>query len=228
MTGHRVVTGKTLPWTQEARRLLIVALVLLLAGCTSVSRSTSDSFRLLFNRQVEVSPEQVAANRFPQAQIRTPDLSAVMVLGYIDEGQQVWYAADHAVFRLDANGLLVGTTGLGRDLQGRIIGASPFGRLTDVVAPITVQREYDWLPAYAMGVQVQGTVTRAGTDTVEILGRKRELARFEEVLRGGGMKERNIYWADPTTGFIWKSKQYLAPGYAVELVQLKPYRQAKD
>ena len=202
--------------------------MLLLSSCTTASRSTSESFRLLFNRQVEVSPEQVAANRFPQAQIRTPDLSAVMVLGYVDEGQQVWYAADHAVFRLDSNGVLLGTTGLGRDLQGRITGASPFDRLADVVAPVTVQREYDWLPAYAMGVQVTGTLTRAGTDTVEILDRKRELARFEEVLQGGGMKERNIYWADLATGFIWKSKQYLAPGYAVELVQLKPYRQAKD
>ena len=228
MTGHRVVTDKVLLSIRESRLLLVAALVLLLAGCTSVSRGTSESFRLLFDRQVEVSPEQVAANRFPQAQIRTPDLSAVMVLGYIDEGQQVWYAADQAVFRLDSNGVLLGTTGLGRGLQGRIIGASPFDRLTDVVAPVTVRREYDWLPAYAMGVQVQGTLTRAGTDSVEILGRKRELARFEEVLQGGGMKVRNIYWAEPTTGFIWKSKQYLAPGYAVELVQLKPYRQAKD
>ncbi len=200
--------------------------VVLLAGCTTASRGTSDAFRLLFNRQVEVTPEQVAANHFPQAQVKTPDLSALIVLGYVDDGQQVWYAGNHAVFRLDSAGMLTGTTGLGRDLQARIIGESPFTRLLDVAAPVTVQREYDWLPAYKSSVPVIGTLARVGTDTVEILDRKRDLVRFEETLLGSGMKERNIYWADPSTGFIWKSRQYLAPGYAVDLVQLKPYRPA--
>ncbi len=208
-------------------RLGCAALVVsLLAGCTTASRGTSDAFRLLFNRQVEVTPEQVAANRFPQAQVKAPDLSALIVLGYIDDGQQVWYAGNHAVFRLDSAGMLIGTTGLGRDLQARIIGQSPFTRLLDVAGPVTVQREYDWLPAYKAGVPVIGTLARVGTDTVEILDRKRDLVRFEETLQGSGMKERNIYWADPSTGFIWKSRQYLAPGYAVDLVQLKPYRPA--
>jgi len=200
--------------------------VLLLAGCTTASRGTSDAFRLLFNRQVEVTPEQVAANRFPQAQVKAPDLSALIVLGYVDDGQQVWYAGNHAVFRLDSAGMLIGTTGLGRDLQARIIGDSPFTRLLDVAAPVTVRREYDWLPAYKSGVPVVGTLARVGTDSVEILDRKRDLVRFEETLQGSGMKERNIYWADPSTGFIWKSRQYLAPGYAVDVVQLKPYRPA--
>ena len=200
---------------------------LVLAGCTTASRGTGDAFRLLFNRQAKVTPEQVAANRFPQAQIKAPDLSALMVLGYVDDGRQTWYAGNHAVFHLDSTGLLTGTTGLGRDLQTRIIGASPFAHLLDVTTPVTVQREYDWLPAYKVGVPVTSTLVRAGTDTVEILEQERRLVRFEETLQGGGMKERNIYWADPSTGYIWKSRQYLAPGYAVELVQLKPYQQAR-
>ena len=37
-----------------------------------------------------------------------------------------------------------------------------------------------------------------------------------------------VYWADPSTGFILKSRQYLAPDYAVDMVQLKPYRKAQD
>lgn len=226
MTARYVVTGKLLPPAAKSRLACLFASALLLAGCTTASRSTSDAFRLLFNRQVEITPERVAANRFPQAQVKAPDLSALIVLGYIDDGQQVWYAGNHAVFRLDSAGLLTGTTGLGRDLQARIIGESPFPRLLDVISPVTVQREYDWLPAYKSGVPVIGTLARVGTDTVEILERKKDLVRFEETLQGSGMKERNIYWADPSTGFIWKSRQYLAPGYAVDLVQLKPYRQS--
>lgn len=225
MTRRLVIVTRPLRNTRSVAALLAV---LLLAGCTTASRGTSEAFRLLFNRQVTATPEQVAANRFPQAQIKAPDLSAVMVLGYVDDDQQTWYAGSHAVFRMDSAGILTGTSGLGRDYQSRIVGESPFPNLLSVVSPVTLQREYDWSPAYKMGVPVTGTLVRAGTDTVEILGQKRDLVRFEETLRGGGMKERNIYWADAATGFIWQSRQYLAPGYAVELVQLKPYRQGRE
>ncbi|MBJ7515750.1 MAG: YjbF family lipoprotein [Stenotrophomonas sp.] len=204
------------------------ALVLALGACTSASRSTSDSFRLLFNRQVEATPAQVAANRFPQIQLRAPDMSAVMVLGYVDDGQQAWYAGKEAVFHLDRDGLVTGTSGNGRQILNRIVGDSPFHHLGAVTTAVQVQRQYDATPAYAVSVPVTGTLTRHGMDKVEILGRQMQLVRFEERLRGGGMHATNLYWADARTGFIWKSRQHLAPGYAVELIQLKPYRPTQD
>ncbi|MBD8694861.1 YjbF family lipoprotein [Stenotrophomonas sp. CFBP 13718] len=207
--------------------LASVLATLVLGGCTSASRSTSDSFRLLLQRDVQATPAQVAANRFPQVQLSAPDLSAVMVLGAIDGAQQSWFAGSLAVFQLDDTGLLRGTSGLGRSYQTRIVGASPFSRLLSLGAPVTVSREYDWVPAYALGVKVTGTLSRAGSESVEILGRKVTLLRFEETL-SGGLTARNVYWADPSTGFILKSRQYLAPHYAVDMVQLKPYRKAQD
>lgn len=228
MAPHSVSVTGPRPPSRMTRPLTGLAMLLVLAGCTTASRSTSDAFRLLLHRQVSVSAEQVAANRFPQAQLKAPDLDAVIVLGYVDDGHQTWYAGNHAVFRLDSNGLLLGTTGLGRDLQARILGDSPFDHLADVTAPVQVQREYDWRPRYQFGVKVTGTLSRAGMETVDVLGRPLQLARFEEVLQGGGMKARNLYWADPSTGFIWKSRQSLAPGYVVELLQLKPYRKARN
>ncbi len=203
-------------------------LAIFLSGCTTASRSTSESFRLLVNKQVKVSPSAVAANRFPQAQIRTPDLTALIVLGYVDDVRQTWYAADLAVFHMNAQGLLTGSTGLGRSTQARIKGPSPFDHLELVDSPVKIEREYDWVPSYSFGVPVTGTLHRAGIDTIDILGKKLELVRFEEKLEGGGMDGRNIYWADSETGFIWKSRQYLAPNYPVEMIQLKPYRQATD
>lgn len=203
-------------------------LVLGLAACTSASRSTSDSFRLLLNRQVEPAPAQVAASRYPLIQLRAPDMSAVMVLGYVDDGQQVWYAGNEAVFQLDRDGLVTGTSGNGRRISNRIVGDSPFHDLAAVTTPVQVQRQYDATPAYAVSVPVTGTLTRHGMDKVEILGRQMQLVRFEEHLQGGGIGATNLYWADATTGFIWKSRQHLAPGYAVELTQLKPYRTAQD
>jgi hypothetical protein len=36
----------------------------------------------------------------------------------------------------------------------------------------------------------------------------------------------NHYWVDPADGFIWKSHQFVAPGLPLDLVQLRPYRDA--
>jgi len=216
---------------REARWALLpciaLASTMLLAGCTTGSRATSDLFRLLFQKQVQTTTVQVAATPYPQAQLKAPDMAAVMVLGFVDEGQQTWYAGNHAVFKLDANGLLVGTSGNGRELHTRIVGPSPFSNLATLQGIARVQREYDWIPGYRMGVQTHGTVERGPLESVQILGRKHDLIRFDERLEGG-MRAHNIYWADPATGFIWKSRQQLSPDYEVELIQLKPYRTWKD
>ncbi|WP_457894812.1 YjbF family lipoprotein [Stenotrophomonas hibiscicola] len=207
--------------------MMTLSMLALLAGCTTASRATRDSFRLLLKRQVTATPEQVAANRFPQAQLKAPDLSAVMVLGYVDGGRQSWYAGSNAVFQLDDTGLVTGVSSSDRQIQARIAGASPFTRLHALNSTTTVQREYDWIPGYRMGVRATGTLTRGGIESVSILGKERSLIRFDERIEGG-FHAHNIYWADPSTGFIWKSRQQLGPSYTVELVQLKPYRAAKD
>lgn len=212
---------------RRACLLLAASTLLVLGGCTTGSRATSDSLRLLFKRQIEANPDQVAANQYPQAQVRTPDLSAIMVLGFIDDGQQIWYAGNQTVFRLDEDGIVVGMSGNGRQLRSRIIGASPFAKLATISGKATIKREYDWIPGYKIGITAQGTLDRGPTESVDILGVKRNLVRFDERLEGG-LKAHNVYWADATTGFIWKSRQQLSPDYTIELVQLKPYRLSKD
>lgn len=210
-------------WDRLGRISLLALLLAACTGCTTGSRATSDTFRLLLNRNIEATPEQVAANRFPQAQVRSKDISAVMVLGYVDAGKQAWFAGSHAVFYLDSRGLVTGTSGLGRTFETQILPPSPFDHLTTLTAEATVNRKFDWSTRYEMGVNVTGTLKRVRTERVEVLGRQMDLIRFEESLLGDSIRATNLYWADPATGFIWKSKQYLAPGYAVELVQLKPY-----
>jgi hypothetical protein len=213
-------------WEKLSRISLLALMLAACAGCTTGSRATSDTFRLLLERNVEATPAQVAANRFPQAQIRSKDISAVMVLGYVDAGRQAWFAGSHAVFYVDSRGLVSGTSGLGRTFETRILAPSPFDNLTTLTDEVAVAREFDWSTRYEMGVKVTGTLKRVRSERIEILGKPMDLTRFEESLVGDSIRATNLYWADPATGFIWKSKQYLAPGYAVELVQLKPYRPA--
>lgn len=208
--------------------LLVAVAALLFSGCTTGSRSTLDTFRLITHRPAQATAEGVASNRFPQMQVETPDLTAVAVLGYVDGGRQQWFAGSHAVFEMDAHGLLLGGSGLGQQWHARIDGPSPFDDLRTVTTPVAVQRRYDWIPAYQVDVAVTGILRRGELEQVEILGSRRTLQRFDEQLQGGGMSGRNVYWADPATGFIWKSRQHLAPGRVAELTQLKPYRPAKD
>jgi len=59
---------------------------------------------------------------------------------------------------------------------------------------------------------------------VEILGTAYRLERYEEVLVGPDVAFTNVYWVEPDSGFIRKSLQIAAPGVALELTQLKPYR----
>ncbi|MFT4248547.1 MAG: YjbF family lipoprotein [Pseudomonas sp.] len=204
--------------------------MLALGGCTTVSRSTSEAIGLLFKGRplIEPTPEQVAAVRYPQILLRAPDIDGVVVLGYIDEGRQAWFAGRNAVFYLREDGQIVGSAGLGRTVSIRIQGENPFPHLASLQQAVTVQRRYDWMPGYRYDVPVTGNLRRVGSESIEILGHPLQLTRFEETLKGPGLSETNIYWADPATGFVWKSRQYLAPGYPVEIVQLKPYRPAKS
>jgi len=204
--------------------LTVVALVAFLTGCTTGSRATTDSFRLLVNQQAKATMEQVAANPYPQLQLKATDLSAVAVLAYVDQGNLAWFASNQAVFYTDIRGLLLSTTGLGRSYHSKIVGASPFENLNALTGTTKVSRKYDWLPGYQFDAEVTGTLTRLNNESVDLLGRRISLTRFEEHLTGSGMNETNVYWVDPATGTILKSRQYLAPGYKVELQYLKPYR----
>jgi hypothetical protein len=213
------------------RRLLAgMALIgaMLASGCTSLSSSTLDAFRLVGRNQASVSAEQVAANRFPQAQLQAPSLDAVLVLGYVDAGRQVWYAGKHAIFWMDARGLVTGMSGMGRRIESHIIGTSPFDDLTAVRDTVEFKRTYDTIPDYQFGVEAVSTLKRNREESVRILDRRMRLVRFDERVDGPGFTLKNTYWADPASGFIWKSRQHLAPDYAIEVTQLKPYRSTKD
>lgn len=208
--------------------LTLAALVAFATGCTTGSRATTDSFRLLVSQQAKATVEQVAANPYPQLQLKAKDLSAVAVLAYVDEGSLAWFASNQAVFYTDIRGLLLSTAGLGRSYRSTIVGASPFENLNTLKGTTTVSRKYDWLPGYKFNVEVTGTLTRLNDESVELLGHRMSLTRFEEHLTGSGMNETNVYWVDSATGTILKSRQYLAPGYKVELQYLKPYRPSKN
>jgi len=207
-----------------------LAIVAFLAGCNTTSHTALDTVRLIASggRDITPDPAEVAASPYARIQTEGGGIRAVMVLGNDDSGLESWYGdRRHIVFLRE--GLLAGTFGLSHDVEDiRIEGDNPFAHLAMVgEQPVAVSRRYDWRASYRYGVPVTGQLSRRGSEVVEILGTTRTLVRYEEVLRGPGVDARNEYWAEPDTGFIWKSRQFVAPGAMLEIVQLKPYRRER-
>ncbi|MGO3127123.1 MAG: YjbF family lipoprotein [Luteimonas sp.] len=194
-----------------------------MTGCTGLPRGSLDAARLaITGSSVDVTAEQVAANPFAQILVDAPDGQALMVLGNDDAGLTSWYSPDRRIVFL-RDGVLAGTSGLAADaVDIRIVGDNPFERLASITSATTVRR-YDWMPGHRYGVELRGSLQRGSIESIEILGTTRRLQRFDEALEGAGMHAHNRYWADPATGAIVRSREFVAPGVELEITVLKPY-----
>ncbi|MET0256361.1 MAG: YjbF family lipoprotein [Luteibacter sp.] len=223
-----------LPETQRAwvalRHLLsggLALALLLLAGCSSVSRGSIESVRLAFSgEKVNPTPASVAASPYFQLQANSPAGEAILILAKTERGELGWYGSGHdIVFTRD--GLVARTVGLPQNLDASAFpGDNPFrAGLQHLAGPTGYTRRMDWSPGYRYGVILQGQLVPKAMEDVEILGTVRRLRRVDESLSGPGVHLSNRYWVDPADGFIWKSRQYVAPDYPLELIQLRPYRE---
>lgn len=211
-------------------RLLFVWPLLLtgLHGCSELSRSSVSAMKLAMRGQPQVQPTaaDVAAKPYYQLQATGPDGSAVLILGNLDGQRQAWYG-NHGVVVFIKHGRVVQTTGLRQNLDGLQLPADdPFARgLHTLSAPVTYRVGKDWSPGYRYGVPVDATLTPAGHEQISILDTIHDVLRVDEQLSAPALHYHatNHYWVDPRDGFIWKSEQQVAPGLALQLVQLRPY-----
>lgn len=222
------------PETQRARVALrtlfsggLALATALLAGCSTVSLGSVESVRLAFTGdKVDATPESVAASPYFQLQVNAPAGEAILILAKTEQGELGWYGDTHdIVFTRD--GLVDRTVGLPQNLDASAFpGDNPFhSGLQNLTGPVNYTRRMDWSPDYRYGVILQGQLEPRGIEDVEILGKVRRLRRVDESLTARGVHLSNRYWVDPSDGFIWKSRQYVAPDYPLELIQLRPYRE---
>ncbi|NID14567.1 YjbF family lipoprotein [Luteibacter yeojuensis] len=207
----------------------ILGLVLVaLTACSSVSRGSLESIRLAMRRpSVHPTAESVAATPYFQMQANGPDGEAILILARVANGELGWYGSGHDVL-FTRDGLVVKTIGLPQNLDDSAIpGANPFhDGLQHLVAPVDYTRRLDWSPDYRYGVLAQARLEPKALEDVDILGTVHRLRRIDEHVSvpSAGVSMTNRYWVDPADGFIWKSRQYVAPGLPLELIQLQPYR----
>ncbi|KPN17058.1 hypothetical protein AO715_02935 [Xanthomonas sp. Mitacek01] len=195
----------------------------MLAGCAGLSRSSFDAAKLALKRDaLAIDAAQVAASPWAQIRVDGPHGASLMVLGNDDAGLTSWYSPDRKIVFL-RGGILAGTEGLDIDaVEICMLGENPFTRLSAVTVANT-KRRYDWAPGYRHGVVLRGELRQGPIENIEILGVSRQLRRFDESLRGSGFEALNRYWADPSTGAILRSRQFVSPGMYLEISVLKPY-----
>ena len=205
--------------------IAVPALSLLLAGCGAVAQASLKGAGIVLRGKpdVAVNADTVAASRFAQIKVTSSEGGAILVLGNIDGERQAWYSSDENIVFLQ-QGLIVATHGGAPELRGMsVLGSNPFNDLRTVLPGTTVQRRYDVMPGYRYGMTAIGTLQPLGLETLNILGKTRNLLHVRESLQGDDWVATNHYWVDPGNGFIWKSAQAIAPGASLEIIQLKPF-----
>lgn len=223
------------PLTQRASvaprflHAVVCALALwLVAGCSTVSVGSVESLRLaLHGDTADATPASVAASPYFQLQVDASSGRAILILANTAHGVLGWYGVGHdIVFTRD--GLVTRTVGLPQNLDTSVFpGADPFHEgLHRLHGTTRYTRRMDWSPGYRYGVVLDGQLVPGGLEDVTILDTVHRLRRVDETLVGQGVHLHNRYWVDPADGFIWKSRQYVAPDYPLELVQLRPYRES--
>lgn len=203
--------------------------IVMLAGCTAVSSSSVDAVKLVIRQHRDHGPTaaEVAARPYYQMEATTSEGRAVLILGNVDGLREDWYGS-HGVVVFLKHGQVVQTAGLSQNLAGlRQSPNNPFAHgLQHLNGPLEYVRHEDWSPGYRYDVPVQVRLIPAGTEQLTILGQTHTVLRVDEQLSApaAGFRATNHYWVDPADGFVWKSVQQVAPGLAITLVQLRPYR----
>ncbi len=203
--------------------------IAMLAGCTAVSSSSVDAVKLVVQQHRYHGPTaaEVAARPYYQMEASTREGHAVLILGNIDGAREDWYGS-HGVVVFLKYGQIVQTAGLSQNLDALHQPAdNPFTHgLQHLAGPTDYVRDEDWSPGYRYGVPVHARLVPAGTVHLTILGQTHTVLRVDEHLSApaAGYRATNHYWVDPNDGFVWKSVQQVAPGLAITLVQLRPYR----
>lgn len=221
--SRRGLQGPTWTW------LGVMLCALALGGCTTISASSYDTVKLALHQRHPLSLTAASVDARPYFQLEAISGAgqAVLILGGVDGPRQYWYGQDGVILVLD-HGQLVQTVGLAQNLDNvRQPAANPFTTgLQHLTGPVGYVRRDDWSPGYRYDVPVNARLVPMGTTRLTILGRVHTVLRVDETLDAplAHYRATNHYWVDPRDGFIWKSEQQIAPGLAVTLVQLRPYR----
>lgn len=195
------------------RRSLCVVF-LLLTGCAR----DSDVLRLgsFFLQSINESNEKIPRERAAAVPYATMGMElgsspqALLVLGTAMQGELDWFAGEQ-IFVRTRNGRVIRTAGLPYDLGGlRVL--SPNGGTMNAGLPQALF-SLDLPDLGVFGATAQCSRRETGEESVDILGARvptRHVVEHCEV-RAVRWSYDNEFWQDPTSGYVWRSRQHIHP-----------------
>jgi len=138
----------------------------------------------------------------------------LLILGRYDDDMLDWISADREVI-VTRRGRIVRTYGLPEDLKETVfLTADPVGQpFGAVAAPQQCLRALDVDPGHRDGIVVSSRFEKLRDETLDILGERIATELWQE--RGAAARLdwefTNLYWVDPVTGYVWKSRQAATP-----------------
>lgn len=216
------------------RRIFVLGgLATVSAGCARVNIPVLDDLHSFW---------QIATGSFPEAPLTRSDVSklpyatmrakigrgprGLLALGRYDGQKLFWYSKDRALFVTQA-GRILQTGGLPENLLGTLVkDADPvMTGLHRLTGPTDFVRwiDTDFEDRYQMKVRSRFELIRR--ERIEILGREYDTIYGTERNHAPdiGWRFTNRYWVDEKTGFVWKSRQYIAKSFGpLEFEVLKP------
>ena len=204
------------------KRPALIALCLLLGGCSSTGNSDYLQFYLALRQSISASfgkggitKAQAAAIPYASMGYRlNGGAEQLVVLATDTNGEQLWTSSAHIVIAT-RGGRIVRTVGLpanvsavtpaaGQDLPSLTAASS---------GPLSYSRLEDLPESHIFGAALSCQTVNRGRQTIVIRGRGVPVVKVEEHCAGASLDWTftDSYWLDPSSGLAWKSLQHISP-----------------
>jgi hypothetical protein len=215
------------------RTFLLGGMALSCSGCALVDtpalNDLKSMWQILSGTLPEIPITRSQITKLPYATMRAKigrGPRGLLALGKYKGRDLHWYSKDAALF-VTRGGRIVQTAGLPENLKRTDLSPNDpvqFG-LPRMTGPVKYIRWIDTDFENRYQLKIESKIELIRREKITILDRQydtllgREINRVPDI----GWKFTNTYWADEQTGFIWKSRQYIARTFGpVEFEVLKP------
>lgn len=205
------------------RRVLVAALALVAAGCSSANTGNTNysQFYQILKQSLAASFGKIRVTRDQAAAIPYASLGysldggnqTMLVLATDTNGELLWTSPSRVVL-VTRDGRVIRTVGLGHDLSAlTTAGGPPPSPAEAVRKAFTSTRQEDFPELGYYGVAVSCRARLVGRQKIVILGQAIATNRVEESCRSEKPEWSftDTFWVDPDNGLVWRSLQHIHP-----------------
>ena len=226
-------------------RPVLLLLLALLAACSNDGRSTGEQVGGFLLDEVgglgglaDAAPPSQPARELSRADLdqipfatialSVEDSPRAFVVPLADNGGYLTYMDATRRGIVVQGGAIVGTLGLGIDLNGVLNGAEdPIAHPLPLAQwPGQIDRNYQYQlrDGEAYSITLTCVFERVARERIEIVERSYDVVRIAETCTNRARRVVNLYWVEDSTGFIWKSQQWVSPQQPLLTVEvIRPY-----